>query len=478
MSLSSSLNFAVTGLDFAARRAEIVARNVSASDQPGYASRRGEVVGAGLGMPGSGIAVSRSVDPRLVQLRREAQSAETGEGVGRAFHARLDAAIGAPDEAGSLQDRLARLDAAFLSAAGDPTSATRLGEVSAAADRVAKGLNDLDRVVQGARQDADADIGRAVSQIDSDLADVARLNTNIRRLSSGGHDTADLLDRRTVLIDRVSRQIPLHEIQRDGGTVALVSKGGVILLDGKPATFGFASRAPITPAMSAPVQLSGLTVNGSPVRIGATGGIPGGGLDALFALRDVAAPQATARLDALAADLVARFAGPAVDPTLPVGAPGIFTDGGGPRDVDPGLAGRIAINASVAPDRPEGHWRLRDGLNAAMPGDRGNPSLLLAYGARFADRSAPVDAALPAVPGGVADLASMLRSLISADRVRADDRTDFARRQSTTLVERRDGGAVDVDGEMRRLIEIEQAYAANARVIQVVGDMINRLTEL
>ena len=37
---------------------------------------------------------------------------------------------------------------------------------------------------------------------------------------------------------------------------------------------------------------------------------------------------------------------------------------------------------------------------------------------------------------------------------------------------------VDIDVQMQELILIEQAYAANARVIEIAGQMINRLMEI
>ncbi|SDZ01994.1 flagellar hook-associated protein 1 FlgK [Jannaschia faecimaris] len=481
MSLSSSMNVAVAGLDINSRRAEIVARNVANADRAGYVRRDVNVTGAGVGAPGSTATVTREMDTRLVPLRREAQSRQAGDEVFSAFFGRIDGVVGDPEEAGSLQDRLARLDAAFLSSAAEPQSEVRLLEVAEAAIDLVSLVNNLDDAVMEARQKADSDIGKGVVQLNADLADVARLNTDIRRLSLGGSDTADLLDQRTVLIDRISEQVPLHELPRERGVVALVSAGGVMLLDGKPAEFGFNPRAPIMPDMSYPMQLSGLTVNGRPIAVsGAASGIPGGRLAANFDLRDNIAPEATARFDSLAADLIDRFEDPTVDTTRAAGAPGLFTESGGalmPMPV-PGLAGRLAVNSEVLPERGGDLWRLRDGIEAANQGSGSDSGLLLRYGAAMADKALPVLAGLPEVPGDIVGHAAALKSLFSSDRLRAEDRVAFSTNEATGLVEQRDGGAVDIDAEMRRLIEIEQAYAANARVIQAVGDMMNRLTEI
>lgn len=480
MSLSSALNAAATGLDLSSRRADLVARNIANSDTAGYARR--ELVGSGpAGLPGSKVSISRGVDPRMVQLRREAQSREAGGAVTQKFQSALDAAIGDPDQAGSLQEHLAHFDSTLITAATDPGALVGLKQVSSAAHGLAEKLNTLDQIVRDYRQNADTDIGRAVSQLNSDLSDVERLNASIRRLRAGGNDAADLIDRRSVLIDRIGQFVPVREISRDNDGVALVSDGGILLLDGRAATFGFSPRMPITPAMSVPVQLSELTVNGRVVdTAGSGGGIRGGSLAALFSLRDEVAPEATARLDGVAVELISRFEGSTIDTTRAVGSPGLFTDLGSAFDplAPKGIAGRIQLNVLVAPDQPSQHYKLRDGLGAPSPSSGSDASLLLRYAGALADRTPPVAVGLPNITADIQGHVATLRSMISADRVRADDHHAFHRTEAAGLVEGRDGAAVDLDAEMRNLLRVEQAYAANARVMQAVSDMMNRLTEI
>ncbi|WP_179378523.1 FlgK family flagellar hook-associated protein [Jannaschia marina] len=480
MSLSSSLNTAIAGLDLSSRRAEVVSRNVANADRAGYARRSVTAGGPSLGSPGASHGIDRAVDARLQHLRREAQARAAHQETLFDFHARLDAAIGDPDTPGSLQDRLARLDAAFVGAAADPQSDVRLTEVVTAASDLVTLLNDLDDLVISAREGADADIAGDVARLNADLAEVARLNTQIKRFSLGGSETADLEDQRTVLVDRISEIVPVRSLPRDDGAVALVSHGGTILLDGRPGTFEFAPRRPITPAMTNPGQLSGLLFNGRPLATaGASSAIPGGRLAANFELRDEIAPDATALVDTVAADLIGRFEDPAVDPSRPAGSPGLFTEAGAALSAapDPGLAGRLRLNGVVDPAAGGQAWRIRDGLGAAAPDPRAPGDLLLDLGGLIgAVRPAP---GAPAGPSRtLVGLTADLKSGVSGNRLRAEDALNITRSEVAGLVDARDGGGVDIDTEMRRLIEIEQAYAANARVIQAVDTMLSRLTEL
>ena len=479
MSLSSSLSLASAGLDVSSRRAETVARNVANADRPGYARRSVEMAGPGVGMPGSGVAISREVDPRLVQLRREAEADQSGASVERDFQVRLEQVIGEPEDLDGLQAQFARLDSAFISAASDPTSAVRVSEIARAADSLARKFNDVDDIIQAQRQSADTQIGNAVDQINSDLTEVSRLNVDIRRLAAGGQDVAGLIDQRTLIVDRISREIPVRELPRDDGVIALVSDGGLLLLDGRPAALGFSARAPITPEMQPPIQLSGLTMNGRDVPVsGSANAVAGGRLSSLFELRDEIAPEATERLDSLAGTVMVRFE--AVDGTRAATDPGLFTDWGSTYDPagDPGLAGRLEVNALVAPDMPQNHWRLRDGLGATATMSISETSLLLEYGSAMSLSDSPITTSLPSRSSDLIGHASTLRSLISTDRVGSENVSAVAAARTSELQNLRDGGAVDLDSEMRNLIDIEQAYAANARIIQAVSQMMDRLTEL
>ena len=481
MSLSASLSAAVGGLDLTTRRAEVVARNVANSDQAGYASRGIETSGGGIGTPGSGSIVTRSVDPRLVQLRRESESALTGDEIINSFHARLDEAFGDPDQSGSLQDRLARFDAALVTASVDPNSEVGLGAAVDAAVNLTETLNKLDAIITTERQEADTEIGRAVALLNSDLSDVAELNADIRRLNSGGHDVANLLDQRGLLIDRISSQIPVRELPRDGGVVALVSQGGLLLIDGDPATFSFESRSPITPSMTSPIQLSTLSYNGREVPVsGGSNSVPGGGLEQLFKVRDEIAPEATQQLDSLAAEIIDRFEDSTLDTSRATGDPGLFTDNGAslPATPDEGLAGRIEVNSLVREDLGGETWRLRDGLGSASESSGENSDLLLGYSSTIAQSRVPVLSGLPSTSGSLIDHFATLKSIESNKRISSEDQLSLSQARSSELIAQRDGGAVDIDSEMRRLVEIEQTYAANARVIQAVSEMMNRITEI
>ena len=66
------------------------------------------------------------------------------------------------------------------------------------------------------------------------------------------------------MIDQISEIVPLREIARERGEVALYTMGGAVLLDGRASVVGFQPAADIDASVTrAGGQLNGLTINGN-----------------------------------------------------------------------------------------------------------------------------------------------------------------------------------------------------------------------
>ena len=182
---------------------------------------------------------------------------------------------------------------------------------------MARALNDGQSAIMDLREQADSDIAAGVETLNIALAQVEALNGDIARARSQGNDTAALLDQRQRAIDSIAEAVPVREVDRGNGRVALMTSSGTMLLDGTAPRIGFAPAAVITPGMT----LAG----GGAVRADREW-CPGSrrhggrwtwrrqprGLQA--ARRDVAEAQIT--LDAVARDLIERVQDPAIDPSL------------------------------------------------------------------------------------------------------------------------------------------------------------------
>lgn len=484
MSLSGALSNALSGLTANSRAAEVVSNNVANALTEGFARRElglsvRTLDGAGAGVKVDGV--TRQIDRTALSDRRLADAAAANAAVRSDFYTDLESAIGSTEVEGSFTARIGDLEAALIEAASRPDSEARLANVLDAAQAVAGGFNALSDDIQMARMQADQEIGQQVAALNDALHAIDDLNAAILARGLAGGDATALMDQRQLLVDRVAEIVPLREVAREGGQIALFTTGGAILLDGEPVEIGFESVGVITADMTqASGALSGLTLNGTPLRSTEDGLMGGGRLAALFALRDELAPAAQAQLDAVARDLVERLADPSVDPTLSTGEAGLFTDAGSSFDPlnEVGLSGRISVNALADPAEGGALWRLRAGLGAGSAGASGDATRLSALSDALAWGRIPASGSFLGAARSASGLAADFLSQISAARQTAEDRTAFAGARQSTLQIAVAADGVDTDAEMQNLLLVEQAYAANAKVVAAIDELIQQLLEI
>ncbi|ETX29680.1 FlgK family flagellar hook-associated protein [Roseivivax isoporae] len=480
MGLSAALSNALSGLTASARSAALVSSNIANATTEGYGRRElslaanGDATWGGVSVTG----VVRHGDPVLLADR---WLSDSGAGYARTMQAyadRLDFLSGSADDGmGTLGDRLAAFENALTVAAGNPASAQRLADVAQTAVDMADALNTLSAGIQEARSRADAAIAADVGLLNTNLGRVADLNDRIVYATRRGGDVSGLLDQRQAAIDGLSALLPVRLAPRGDGAVALYTGGGALLLDGNALEIGFSPTPYVAPHQTlAGGTLSGLTIAGNPVSTDPGGPLGRGSLAAQFRIRDVEAVAMQDTLDAVALDLAQRFGPGGPDTTLGAADPGLFTDAGAAVAATPpaGLAGRIAINPLVAPGSTE-QWRLRDGLAAAAPGPVGDAGLLQDMGAALRAVRVPSGVALGTGAKSLVAHVADLSSAVSGFRVRADGDLGFAEAQNMALRELELAGGVDTDAEVQKLLQLEQSYAANARVLTAVDEMLERL---
>jgi flagellar hook-associated protein 1 len=478
MSISGALSNALSGLTVSSRAADVVSSNIANAMTEGYGTRSLSVASRIIAGDGSGArvtGVARHEDPVLVGARRRTEADLAFRDAQAAHLARIEALIGQPDQLGSLAARSAALEAALTSAAANPQAQPRLAAAVAAAVALADTFNAVSGGIQSERLQADAEIATAVTRINGALDQLAALNTRIRQDQGGGRDVSSLLDAQAQLVDMIAPMVPLHARRDALGALQLYSADGVALLDGRAATLSFEPAPVMTPGMSlSDGSLSGLVIDGRAA--GLSGNVPalsGGGLAALFARRDTWGPAAQAGLDALARDLAERFDAAGLDATRLPGQPGLFTDAG--AAVDPsdtlGLADRLRVNPAVLSEAGGAPWRLRDGLGALGEGPSGAAGLLQAQRDALSFAGSATGRSFAGLVADHLTVTGLARQ--EAETTQAHVAARFGALRQEELAQ-----GVDTDAEMQRLVQIEQMFAANARVVSAAQEMIDQLMRI
>lgn len=482
MSLSATLSNALTGLAVQSRSAQLVSSNVSNATNDDYSRRELQISTRIVGGTSAGVQIDglvRVVDENLVRERRLAMAASGEANVQQEFYRDALDAIGQPENQSSLSASVVGFETALLEAASLPESDTRLQGVLNAAQSLASKLNSASDSIQTMREDVDRTIGQEIDRLNASLQQIAELNGQILRARGSDRDYPALLDSRQALIDDVSELIPMRQLQRDNDTVALYSMNGARLLDIDAVEFSFTPTAPIIADMTqASGALDGLEIDGVAIATsGEFGPIAGGRLAGLFAVRDEHAVDVQSNLDAMARDLVERFEDPTLDTTITAGDAGLFTDNGSALNVATvsGLASRLSINSLVDPTNGGELWRLRDGLGATVAGSVGDASLLNDMSERLVERRAPTGGTFTSTERTVSVFAADIVSITGLAFRSSSERVTFETARLTGLEDAMLADGVDTDQELQKLLLIEQAYAANARVIQTADELVRLL---
>jgi flagellar hook-associated protein 1 FlgK len=477
MSISGAMNAAISGLRAAARGSELVSNNIANALTPTYGRRGMDLSTLSYGATG-GVqidGISRQVNEGVVADRRIANASYQNTQTAVDFFRRLEDVTGLAGDADGLSGRLAAFEEGLITAASRPDAIERLADSVNDASRLVEGIGSAAREVQAMRTRADASIASDVATLNTALEQIKQLNTQITVTLSRSGSAPSLLDQRQAVLETIGAIVPINIVPRDNGMIAIYTGGGAILLDVNAATIGFEKQNLVTEFQTLEAgTLSGLTLNGMELR---TSALAGGSLGAHFAVRDTYGVQAQTQLDALARDLVERFADPAVDPTRAVGDPGLFTDAGTAFDPanEVGLSRRLALNVAVDPDAGGGVWRLRDGLGATAPGPAGDATLLGDLRLALQDSRVVASGSFGTGPLSAAGIITSFNGLLASTRAGAEQDLSFTAARLTQLTELQMSEGVDTDQELQNLLILERAYAANARIIKAADEMLETL---
>lgn len=484
MSISGALNNALSGLRATGRGTEVLSANIANATTPGYGRRALELSSSALGGAG-GVQIDgirRAVNHGLMADRRVAEAANAEAKTVNNFYRRLENVIGSPDQPFSISGRIATFESGLISAASRPDAPERLIGSVMDARNLTQSIADASAQVQDARSNADSAIATQVDHLNSYLKQVEELNAKITKASIQNGDDAALHDQRQQLVDQISAIVPVRQVPREHGKIALYSEGGAVLMDTTALEIGFEPVNRVTPYQTiGGGHLSGLTIGGIPVRTDSEGGaLRGGALGAHFQVRDELGVEAQTKLDALARDLIERFQDPAVDPSLTLGAPGLFTDDGSAFDPldELGISARISLNGAVDPDQGGQASRMRDGIGAVTPGDVGDATLLNAMKDALNAPRTPASGSFGPGAFSAPNLMATYASEVGTTFTIMEQQLSFSSARLQQITERQLADGVDTDSELQNLMVLERAYAANARVIQTVDEMMQAIMRI
>jgi flagellar hook-associated protein 1 FlgK len=438
----------------------VAAANIANVSTDGYVRREANL-SQSLHNGVSVTSVGRVQDQILLQSRREAQSQTAGSDVISQALERALSAFGEPGSTTGVFGTLTQFESDLQTLRSTPESPAAQSITVDSLKDLTRALTEASYDLQKERTQADARLVTDIEQVNALAEDLFEMNSFIQKTEAASGDTAPLLDQRDIMIDQIAERLSITVDYKENGVVNVKTSTGLSLVGVTVNKIEFDPSFQITALDTNTAQggrLSIPTISGYPIAPGSgPHAVNEGRIAGYLDLRDKHLPEQAASLDDFAYELAAAFDS--------IGEP-LLLDNGAP--IDPlnktGLSERLTVNALIDPSRGGEPRRLRDGLASVAPGALGNDVLL----SQLTDALAPFSNKL----GDVISNASA--AVYRAERIHSGN---VAR--ETTLVEATDQmSGVDLDYELQTLLAIEQAYSANAQVIQTINDMFDSLARI
>jgi flagellar hook-associated protein 1 len=485
MSLDAALSIANSGLSAINQQLALVSHNVANASTPGYAVEVAPQTTRDSGGQPMGVVVGvaqRQVDDALNASLSAQGGVVSGLQVTTAALSSVDTALGTVGQGDDLSSLQGTLQSAFSTLENDPSNQASQAVVVSAAQGLASGINALADTYTQQRQTAQDSIVNAVGQLNTDIANIGQISNEIIKVKASGGSTADLENQRDSLTQNVSQLANIKFIAQDNGDmIAVTSSGLSIPLHSTTPPFSTADAA-IGATSSYPGSIPAITLNGRDV----TTQLTGGQIGANVTLRDQTLPTFQAELDEYSHTLATRFQAQGLTLfTDPSGA--VPTSTGAPvQSGYVGFSSTIQVNPAVS----QTISLVRDGTagTANTTGATGFTGVIdqvlnYTFGAKSALNTlqpTPNQTGLGpngnlSAPYSSMTLGDMVSSMVaSQSQASTDAQTQLTTEQAvqTTLQGKvSDVSGVSIDSEMSTMIQLQNAYSANAHVLTTVQSM-------
>ncbi|MEC5160610.1 flagellar hook-associated protein FlgK [Janthinobacterium sp. CG_S6] len=447
------LNNALSGSLAAQAAVNAASQNIANLQTRGY-TRQGVLLGSLSGnggrlAPGSGVEVQsllRFSDAYKNQQMWRAASDQGARSQTQPYLTQLERIMG--DNASSISNGVDNFFRALNAAGADPTSTPLRQQVVTAADAMAQHFNSINNVMNNQLLSVHQQRSAILPQANTALAGIAELNGKISAAGASGANPSALIDARDLAIDGLATQMALEVVdQPDGSRNVSLRSGEPLVIGNIAGTLGSALDASGTQIIS--LQFTNANFKVDNVGIGGQmGGLGAFERDVLAPLQQSVRDIASAVSDKINAQLALgqTMAGAAGTPLFVFGVSG----GAGILKVSAGFgAGDLAFSSDGTPGNNNNLQLLIDIKNQAIPVTSIGNVLLS-------------DADTQLVGKLAIDSQKNKALLSTADTVRNQAVADW---NATS--------GVNKDEEAVNLLEFQNMFQANMKVISVANEMFD-----
>ncbi len=234
-SLFMTLNTADTALSADQAVIETIGHNVANANTPGYSQQTVDLVPSppytiptqvrpmSAGQLGTGVSVAginRSRDPLLdIQYRYQNQLSGQWSTLQTQYQ-QLQGILPEPSTTG-LGSQLSNFWNGWQAVANDPSNMGARATLQQSSIALTTAFNSASQQLTATQQVADASVQSSVTTINNNASQIANLNGQIMAVLANGQQPNDLMDQRDLLIDQISKIVPVITTAQPNGSVTV-----------------------------------------------------------------------------------------------------------------------------------------------------------------------------------------------------------------------------------------------------------------
>lgn len=451
----SMINNALSGSLAAQAALTVASQNVANVMTPGY-TRQGVLLTSaqpsrtGPFAAGDGVNIPKlfrfSDDYKTLQMWNAASNQGQHATI-EPYLTQLEQVMG--DDTSTINSGLDAFFSALNAASVEPTSSPLRQQVISAADALSQRFNSLNQVLAGQRASVQQQRTTTVVQVNSLSSEIAQLNDKIASASATGASTSGLVDERDNKIDALSALVGVQVVNQPDGTRSISLRSGQPLVAGNMAG-KMEVQALVGGGQALVVQFANQT-------FGVTNGNLGGQIGGLANFEDKVLMPLTQSVSDMAGQISTQFNTQLAAGFAMNGTPGTPLFVYNPSSA----SGMLQVTPGIQPQD------LGFSASATLPGNSANLLLLIGL------KNQPITvASLGTVLMG--DAYTQLVSKLGTDSQQNSASLTVAETVRTYAVSNwKTTSGVNTDEEAINLVQFQQMYQANMKVIAVANQLFD-----
>ncbi|WP_298212161.1 flagellar hook-associated protein FlgK [Ferrimicrobium sp.] len=455
-----SLSIALSGLDAAQTGLDTVSENISNANTPGYLKETaslsnqqtpGDPIGDGVTVTG----ILQSSNSFNRQLELSANGAQSYANQMQSLLTSAQNSFNEPSSSG-ISEQMNTMYNDFSSVADNPTQLAPRTQLVAAAQNVVTAINQAATNLTATYNQAASAASTLVGTINSQLQEVASINTQLASTSLTPGASNTLVDQQNQVIDQLASELGVTSIPGNAGQTTLLIGGVALVQGGSAQQLQFSAASQSVPDAPNTAQV---TLVSSDTQVPVSGGTLGATLTAL----NNNLPSYGTYLNSLATTLANNVNGQLASGTSQT-ASGTGSQSGVPLFVS--TSAGTAINAATL------------GVNSAIVG---NPMLIAASGLTYdpgdGSNAQAVANQQTSTTGAIAAWASSVAQVGLDVQNATANATNATNAYNQAYSAEQSVSGVSVNSQLVNLVNYQQQYQAAAKVISTVATTLQSLIQ-